>query len=409
MLISNQIYKIKLNSKHVKYYKEAGYNIPTKESEWKCKGVVYDFSKEIYVKLEDLPKNSKIQVDVICDVCSKFFQRVYQSYNACHTDGSDYCLECSKIKRKQTCINKYGVDCTTKLDIVKEKIAKTNIERYGGTTPISSKEVKNKIKNTNLKRYGCEYGLSSKEVQDKKEKTNIEKYGYITPLCNEEIKEKIKKTTYNKYGVENISQLDETQEKVKMTNIKNTGYPFVLQNKEIYNKLINTNIEKYGVEYYSQTEECKTKTKNTCLERYGYEYTTLVPEIQFKMINSMIKNGNVPTSSQQIELYNIIKSQYSDAILNYPCDNSIFDIAILLDNDIKIDIEYDGWYWHQDKHKDFRRDMHFKSNGWKVLRIRSGNLLPSETDLFETINYLINTKHTFKEIILGDWREEVAT
>ena len=71
----------------------------------------------------------------------------------------------------------------------------------------------------------------------------------------------------------------------------------------------------------------------------------------------MINNGTVPTSSKQIELYKKIKSIYKENICeeNFVLSNVILDIVLFIE-DIKIDIEYDGWYWHQDKRKDFRRD-----------------------------------------------------
>lgn len=34
----------------------------------------------------------------------------------------------------------------------------------------------------------------------------------------------------------------------------------------------------------------------------------------------------------------------------------------------------------------------------------SGHLLPTEQELFDAIDYLVNTEHHFKEIILSDWK-----
>ena len=41
------------------------------------------------------------------------------------------------------------------------------------------------------------------------------------------------------------------------------------------------------------------------------------------------------------------------------------DIALFI-NQNKIDIEYDGWYWHQDKQKDIVRDNLIKRQGYKI-------------------------------------------
>ena len=59
-----------------------------------------------------------------------------------------------------------------------------------------------------------------------------------------------------------------------------------------------------------------------------------------------------------------------------------------------------------DKMKDLRRDRFLWSEGIKTLRIRSGILLPTEQELFDAIDYLVNTEHHFKEIILSDWKEK---
>ena len=100
----------------------------------------------------------------------------------------------------------------------------------------------------------------------------------------------------------------------------------------------------------------------------------------------------------------MIKNKYPDAILNYPFSSLSLDIFVEINN-VKIDVEYDGWFFHQDKQKDIKRDKYLQSQGFKTLRIRSGHLLPTEQELFDAIDYLVNTEHHFKEIILSDWKE----
>ena len=120
---------------------------------------------------------------------------------------------------------------------------------------------------------------------------------------------------------------------------------------------------------------------------------------------TLANNGNVPTSSQQLELYNIIKRRYPSAELNYPFSTCSLDVFIEID-DTKIDCEYDSWYFHKDQQHDIKRDKFLQSYGFKTLRVRSGHLLPTEQELFDAIDYLVNTEHRFKEIILSDWKEK---
>lgn len=69
-----------------------------------------------------------------------------------------------------------------------------------------------------------------------------------------------------------------------------------------------------------------------------------------------------------------------------------------------IDVEYDGRYWHQDSAHDRKRDEFVKSNGYKVLRIKSNKLIPNENDLIKTIEKLSLSNHSYNEIILDDWQ-----
>ena len=60
--------------------------------------------------------------------------------------------------------------------------------------------------------------------------------------------------------------------------------------------------------------------------------------------------------------------------------------------------------WHQNQQKDRRRDEFSKSQGWKILRIKSGILLPTLEQLKYSIEKLINSSRTFTSIILNDWK-----
>ena len=167
-------------------------------------------------------------------------------------------------------------------------------------------------------------------------------------------------------------------------------------------------MNKYGVESANLLPSTQEKRRQTCLERYGYDHPQKVPEIRQRSIQTLLSNGNVPTSSQQLEVYNMIESISTNnkAILNYVCDRSIFDIALFIDEN-KIDIEYDGWYWHQDTQKDRNRDEHFKLSGWKILRIKFGNKIPTKDQLIEAINRLIKNGYSYTEIVLDDWINSV--
>jgi hypothetical protein len=57
-------------------------------------------------------------------------------------------------KIKQTCIDKYGVDCVFKAPEVDRKRQKTWQDKYGGN-PLTDLRTINKRKLTNIEKYGC--------------------------------------------------------------------------------------------------------------------------------------------------------------------------------------------------------------------------------------------------------------
>lgn len=217
---------------------------------------------------------------------------------------------------------------------------------------------------------------------NKARQTCIDRYGVDNPMQNTEIQEKLQHSIKEKYGVDNVSQSD-----------------------DIKRKKIETFKERYGVDWAIASQDIRNKVKQTWLNKYGCENPMQNTQIKEKAMLTLCQNGNVPTSSQQMQIYEMVKKRYNSAKLNHPYGLLSLDIFVCINN-VEIDIEYDGWFFHQDKLKDLRRDKFLRSEGMKVLRIRSGNLLPTKQELFNAIDYLVNTEHRFKEIILSDWKEK---
>lgn len=191
----------------------------------------------------------------------------------------------------------------------------------------------------------------------------------------------------------------------EQTCMERYGCINVFQTQDVKEKSKNTAMERYGVEYSSQSPEVREKIKQTCLDRYGVECVMLSDTSREKAFLSLYQNGTVPTSSQQRCIYDMLKNYYEDNIvkLNYPCGNSFLDIVVFFD-DIKINVEYDCWFWHQDANKDRRRDEFVKTQGYRVLRIKSRRCIPDCADLIDKIEKLRCSDHTYDEIILSDWK-----
>jgi len=81
-------------------------------------------------------------------------------------------------------------------------------------------------------------------------------------------------------------------------------------------------------------------------------------------VNSFNKNPSKP----QVKLFEIVNKLYSSSIMNYSFLNYSLDIAI---PDLKIVIESDGSYWHQDSERDLKRQKEVESLGWRFIRYKN--------------------------------------
>lgn len=230
--------------------------------------------------------------------------------------------------------------------------------------------------NTCLIKYGADNPSRIKEFQDKRNKTFEEKFGG-NPFSNEQVKQKIKQQCLENYGVEYNSQVKEFQEKKKQTCIN-----------------------KYGYNTPSKADKVKQKIEETNVKRYGAKTSLLNSEIRRKSIKTMLQNGRICKSKAEVKLYNLVQQMYGKD----NCDDSqiidgkILDIVLYIDGN-KIDIEYDGSYWHQNKNKDINRDIRLRSRGYKILRVKGNYQIPTQEQLKNAIDYLVDN-HSKTTIIL---------
>ncbi len=94
-----------------------------------------------------------------------------------------------------------------------------------------------------------------------------------------------------------------------------------------------------------------------------------------------------------------------DGELNLPCGGYLIDVAICVDN-VNIAAEYDSWYWHSGREGyDEERDSALIAANWRILRIRSNELLPTQQQLDNAIGHLL-AGDLRVEIVLDDWGDE---
>ena len=319
----------------------------------------YEFTKyrdKIMVKAEDLQPNSHVKIIAQCDYCGQEFTTEYCLCLRNLSTGKCCCNKCRKLKYRDNCIKKYGVANLFQLEEVKDKIKQTSFQKYGTERPCQSQEVKNKIKETNLS-----------------------KYGYEVALQNPDIKSKAKQTCLDRFGVENVFQSHEIQKRIK-----------------------ETNKEKYGEGNIAHTPEIAEKIRNNNIKKYGVPYTCQVPSVISKMRQSLYQNGTVPSSKPEILVCDLLENIYGveNCFRGYPFDKINMDCMLVLNED-KIDVEYDGGYWHQNRQeKDKRRNYFLIKQGYKVLRIKGNKNddIPTMEQIIKAIDYLVKGNHCYVEI-----------
>lgn len=222
-------------------------------------------------------------------------------------------------------------------------------------------------------------GDCCKKCQGKKSlKTTEQKYGVGFRG------KKLKEIAQERYSVDNIAKSKEISDRIKNTNLEKYGATTCLTLPENREKMLQS----------FKNPEIMEKRIATNLAKYGTKFGLSSPEVRSKIINTLRKNNTAPTSSQQLEIYNILLEKFPTAQLNYPCGSCMLDCSVEI-NGVKIDVEYDGRYWHQDEQRDRRRDEFVKTQGYKILRIRGSHAVPTIGELMDRINFLLTTIHTY--------------
>lgn len=358
--------EIKVNPKNVDYYKLLGYEIPMRKaskSTWykHKKEFVYDTGKTIIVKTKDLPSNSNIKVCVKCDVCGRENEILYQQYIK-SVEKYDYytCKYCNYKKSTKTIKNMYGVDYYSQTE-----------------------EYKERMKNTCNFKYGKDYPSQVPEIREKMKQTWFSHYNVDNPTKSVEVRNIVKNTVRKRYGVDSVSQLDFVKEKAR-----------------------NTMRENLGVEHALQSKDIQRKKELTCIERFGVPHAMQCDKVKEKAIKTYCANGNVATSKQQRYLHLLFGGELNYSIKYYNAD--------ICFPENKLAIEYDGGGHNlrvtlgaltqeEFKQKEIARNITFKHEGYKIMRIISSkDLLPSDRIL---LRMLSEAKQYFSQYPSHSWIE----
>jgi len=270
----------------------------------------------------DMEKNKKMNLDIFKqeDPSGKFSNEKWLSNNHPieYNTIIDYCKNKNlniPFKEKVYCfLNNLDVTpcCKNKKCNKKVKYKNKNIgySNYCSNKCISTcEDVIKKKKNTNLEKLGVEFPMKSNKVLEKSKKTNLERYGTEYPMQNENVKKRSEETCLDIYNKKTYSQTDLCKDQVKNTNMERYGVDNVLKLKS---KICGGMLDKYGVEYPIQNDLIKDKIEKTNLERYGVDNVSKNDDIKRKKENTFIKKYGVDNPIKSEEIKNKIKIHNND-------------------------------------------------------------------------------------------------
>lgn len=113
--------------------------------------------------------------------------------------------------------------------------------------------------------------------------------------------------------------------------------------------------------------------------------------------NGIFEKGQ-RASKVQIKIRNLL----GKGVINFKVNKLAIDIAMVYKGK-KIAIEYDCWQWHKKKiDRDKKREKFLIEKGWKILSIKTNNIFPNITDIWNKIEKL-STNSNYEELISEDW------
>jgi very-short-patch-repair endonuclease len=214
---------------------------------------------------------------------------------------------------------------------------------------------------------------------------------------------KLYNNTLNKYdsiAIDIVAGLNTQQLSTKYNLSKPTILKLVRYkgDEAVITKLSDSNHQERINSLRRRKGKSKSTKGKTYVQIYGIDKAQQLREAR----SSWLKSNNIRKYAKRISkpqaiLFSIVKTVFPQAQIEYEVKvldkKSIWlDIAI---PDRKINIEYDGIYWHEKNNasislKDDDRDTFLHSCGWTVFRIRSTKNL-TENELQIEFNSILST------------------
>lgn len=290
-----------------------------------------------------------------------------------------------KFKRQAISYWNCGYSNVSKDPEVKRKKEKTSLEKWGTTNPSKAAQIKNVIrektlensasamekrKETYIQKYGVEHYSQTVEYKEKYRNTSIKKYGVEHPSQSEHVKQKTKETNVEKYGVEHPSQCESVKKQIAETNLDRYGNICSAQTHDVKKTLH----DRYGGNSSFSNPNVQQKA---IITRQYKKYGKLLEDFRDEWRDSYFKHGltqtlvNYPTigvktamdtflapnericSKGRSHTESLVKQELEKTGLIFEInqrsvipDNNRLEVD-LIDRKNKITVEFNGVYWHQ--------------------------------------------------------------
>lgn len=350
------------NSKNIEYLDYINRNIP-------IDAIDLSISQKIYLFVNEL---DKLQL-CICGQKKTFigFKNGYRL-----TCGVKKCLN---LKRKSTCLEKYGVDNPKKsLDINQKTIEKIR-EKWNGKHYMLDPVIREKFKSTMMSRWGVEWAQQSSEIVQKSNDTfkhNPKRLDIIldrkSKLINKSVQEK---NIINQKKISSIEDkwikyenfINYRLDKIKDSSLKKWNETHHFKVKEIvdkriisyYNTITNKIIEKLPVNItylgrvsnVNSTDSIIELNCNVCKNNFTINRQYLSTRIaSSREICTVCNPSLVGTSNMELELLTFLESKYSGNILKNTKNIISKEIDFYIP-ELNLAFEFNGLYWHSSIYK----------------------------------------------------------
>lgn len=288
--------------------------------------------------------------------------------------------ECFVNKRRETCIEKYGVDNPKKSKEILLKEKEDIKAKWNGKHYMFDKNVKEKFNNTMIKNHGVEWAQQSIEISEKSKQTfslNInkeeiianrsmvlssksseekeiiknkkfkklaEKYGSVEVFYNS-LQNIIRENSLEKYGTDHhFSSKDVIEKRV-------SSYKDNITNK-IKNKLPNNIIYLNRKDNQNTTDSIIELFCNNCQSNFEINRQHLKFRIESNkeicLLCNPILHGK---SGSELEVLEFITTNYKGEIISNTKNIISKELDIYLP-ELKLAFEFNGLFWHSENYKD---------------------------------------------------------